>query len=121
MIEIPTRIGFVTESASLSQDQLRQIVHDALQPQVSNDFRQAWEHHDVPLEVYAARTYVPVGVWPIIVQDTLDQPGAAGYHTNDQTGEPYALVEMSTDVSLTLSHELLEMIGDPTGMRLYPA
>jgi hypothetical protein len=49
----------------------------------------------------------------VIVQDTIDQPGAAGYHQTHDDGTPYALVLYGPTWSLTASHECLEMLADP--------
>ena len=59
---------------------------------------------------------VPVDYWPVIVTDNVDQPGAAGYHT-DQNGQPFSLVEADDSWQLTASHETLEMLADPFGNR----
>jgi hypothetical protein len=62
----------------------------------------------------------PVGAWPIIIADTIDEPGALGYHA-DQHHQPYALVKAGAGWSVTASHELLEMLADPWGRRLWAA
>jgi hypothetical protein len=58
---------------------------------------------------------VPVDYWPVIVRDNINQPGAAGFHQDDQ-GRPFALVQADANWSLTASHETLETLADPTGM-----
>ena len=45
----------------------------------------------------------------------------AGVHLNGFTRQPFALVEASRAWTVTLSHELLEMIADPFGNRLIAA
>jgi hypothetical protein len=62
---------------------------------------------------------VPIGYWPILVQEDINTPGAAGVHL-DKDGQPFALVQMSNSWSLTASHEMLEMLADPFGNRLVP-
>lgn len=53
--------------------------------------------------------------------DHPDQPGALGYHDHDPRGVPYIKVFPLLDaadgcsVSSTLSHEILETVGDPDG------
>ena len=54
--------------------------------------------------------------WPVIIRANIDQPGAAGYHT-DENGQPFSLVEADDQWQLTASHETLEMLADPFGNR----
>jgi hypothetical protein len=58
---------------------------------------------------------VPVDYWPVLVLDNIDQPGAAGFHQDEQ-GRPLALVQADANWSLTASRETLEMLADPTRM-----
>jgi len=52
-------------------------------------------------------------VWIVDIVDSLDEPGALGYHADD--GHPYIRVlAQGPDTSITLSHEFLELLGDPT-------
>jgi hypothetical protein len=90
-----------------------------LQKQVTRDFTPIW---GVEAEVAAYRCLkeVPHGYWPIIVKDSLTRPEAAGYHEDD-LGEPYALVRLTDDWSLTVSHEMLELLADPWGRHLATA
>src|SRR5438045_1311323 len=53
-------------------------------------------------------------------QDGLDQPGAAGYH-DDSLGVPAAYIDTGQDPQFTGSHELAEMLVDPTGNSFYAA
>lgn len=46
------------------------------------------------------------------ITDTLDEPGALGFHADD--GRPYIRVlAQGLATSITLSHEFLELLGDP--------
>jgi hypothetical protein len=49
----------------------------------------------------------------LAVQVDIDAPGAAGYHT-DIAGVIFARVMAGEDWTVTLSHEVLEEMGDPT-------
>jgi hypothetical protein len=55
----------------------------------------------------------------IYVWDKVDVPGALGYHDANFRGIPYGVVfteisnQLNEDLSVTLSHEALEMLGDP--------
>jgi hypothetical protein len=54
---------------------------------------------------------VPLGYWPLLIVDEAPQPGS---HT-DASGHPMAFVE-----SIRASHEAIEMLVDPSGMRMVP-
>lgn len=91
----------------------------ALQKQVTRDFTPLW---GVAAEVAAYRSLkeVPHGYWPIILKHSLTRAEAAGYHEDD-LGEPYALVRVIDDWSVTVSHEMLELLADPWGRHLVAA
>jgi hypothetical protein len=88
----------------------------ALQRQVTRDFAPVWDV-SATLDAFARLEDVPLGYWPMII--VPDVQGAAGIHL-DKDGQPFALIEMSDSWSLTASHEMLEMLGDPFGDRLVP-
>jgi hypothetical protein len=90
----------------------------ALQRQVTRDFGPIW---DVSATVAAFPTLedVPLGYWPMIVRDDIGQEGAAGVHL-DKDGQPFALITFGDSWSLTASHEMLEMLADPSAKRLVP-
>jgi hypothetical protein len=90
----------------------------ALQRQAIRDFRKVWKT-EATVDAFPTLEDVPVGYWPILVQDDINTPGAAGVH-QDKDGQPFALVQMSNSWSLTASHEMLEMLGDPFGNRVVP-
>jgi hypothetical protein len=88
----------------------------ALQKQALRDFTPAWGMKST-VDAFARLEDIPLGYWPIVVLKDINEPGAAGFHT-DQNGQPFALVQYSNSWSLTASHECLEMFGDPFGNRL---
>lgn len=55
----------------------------------------------------------------IYIWDSKDKDGAEGYHERNDKGIPYGVVylqiskELKEDWSITLSHEALELVGDP--------
>ncbi len=57
--------------------------------------------------------------WQITILDNSDQAGALGYHDYTPTGKPISKVFAKTDLdfgyswTVTLTHELSEMIADP--------
>jgi len=110
-----TQLALVAETARVSHSQLTRV-SAALQKQAIRDFGPIWSV-DATVDAFASLDDVPIGYWPIIVQDDIGQPGAAGVHL-DENGQPYSLVEYSESWSLTASHETLEMLADPFGNRL---
>jgi hypothetical protein len=90
----------------------------ALQRQAIRDFRAIWDV-EATVDAFPKLEDVPIGYWPILIQEDINMPGAAGIHL-DKDGQPFALVTMSDSWSLTASHELLEMLADPFGNRLVP-
>jgi hypothetical protein len=64
-------------------------------------------------------TVKPAYAWGLYIQEKLDQPGALGYHS-DKHNQPVMYVELTNDVSVTLSHELGEACADQQGSRLHP-
>jgi hypothetical protein len=88
-----------------------------LQQQVDNDLAPAWDVRAV-ISVLAAGTAIPQDTWPITIVDSL--AGPAGVHTNDQL-QPYAEAANDDQLSITVSHELLEMLVDPEGTRVEKA
>lgn len=111
-------IGLVSQTKKISASEL-QLVAAALQKQVTRDFGPIW-HVQATIDAFAQLSDVPLGYWPVIIQDKIDDPTAAGYHDDDHH-QPYALVQYSRTWSLTASHEVLEMLCDPFGNRLVTA
>ena len=90
-------------------------VSAALQKQVTRDFGPLWGV-SATVDPFQNLESVPVDYWPVIVKDDISQPGAAGYHT-DNNGQPFSLVQADGSWALTASHECLEMLADPFGNR----
>jgi len=90
----------------------------ALQQQVSDDFAPQWGV-DAHLTFVPKNTKPPHDAWWLVVLDNSDQAGALGYHDLTPNGHPIGKVFAASDVaygssvSVTMSHELLEMLGDP--------
>ena len=109
-------LAVVSETERITHSQLSRVVA-ALQKQAIRDFRGVWEV-TATVDGFEKLEDVPVGYWPIIVRDDIGEaPGVAGYH-HDKDGQPFSLVKYSDSWSLTASHEMLEMLGDPWGSRL---
>lgn len=117
-ILIPSvQIVVINESTVLSESEVAPVVA-ALQKQVSNDFRPVWGA-DAALTIVAAGTQPPAGSWWLVLLDDSDQANALGYHDLTNEGLPIGKVFVASDLkagtswTVTASHELLEMLGDP--------
>lgn len=108
----------IFNDSTLLPDAEVQRVAAALQRQVSEHFAPAWG-------MGATLSFVPKGErpasgsWWLVVLDSADQAGVLGYHDATAEGLPMGKVFAKTDLdnhlswSVTLSHELLEMLADP--------
>src|SRR5438876_2337217 len=106
-------LALVADTSALGVSALT-TVSAALQKQVARDLVLYWDV-DATLSPVTALEDAPVGSWPIIVRDDIDNE-AAGVHC-DQSGQPMALVTFDSEWSITASHEILEMLIDPFGNR----
>jgi hypothetical protein len=89
----------------------------ALQQQVDDDLVSAWGVR-ADISALATGTPIPPGTWPIKIVDSI--PGDGGVHL-DENGQPYAEAVNGPQLSIAISHELLEMLVDPWGDRFTPA
>ena len=108
-------VALVAETDQIDSGQLARVAA-ALQRQVTGDFGPIWGI-SATVDAFSRLEDVPLGYWPVVVLDQIDDPNALGYH-QDQDGQPYALVLYTQSWSLTASHETLEMLADPWGSRL---
>jgi hypothetical protein len=110
-------VALVPETATSVDPSELALVAAAIQRQISRDFAPVWGI-DATLDAFPALELVPLGYWPdIITQRELGDD--EGFHlTNDR--DPYAIVEALPGWSLTASHEILEMLADPSGTRTIP-
>jgi hypothetical protein len=90
-------------------------VSAALQKQAMRDFGPIWGVQ-ATVDPFDRLEDVPLGYWPILIQNDIDTSGAAGVH-QDRLGQPFALVKAGPLWSLSASHECLEMLADPFGNR----
>src|SRR3954467_9703484 len=88
----------------------------AIQKQVTRDFTPIW---NIPATVNAFQSAdsIPIGYWPMLVVDELPNPADTGFHKTDDN-QPMARVLFTDDWSIAASHEVLEMLADPSGDRL---
>jgi len=117
-VQTPTiQISVINESTVLADADVAPVVA-ALQKQVTNDFRPVWGT-DAELNIVAKNAQPPAGSWWLVLLDDSDQANALGYHDLTTEGLPIGKVFAASDLkagtswTVTASHELLEMLGDP--------
>lgn len=110
-------VAFINETTVLTDTTVRTIMA-ALQVQADRDFAPIWFRSAQLL--FVPKTQVsPPTAWQLIFLDDSDMAGALGYHDLTASGMPLGKVFAKTDaqyglqVSVTASHELLEMLADP--------
>jgi hypothetical protein len=90
----------------------------ALNIQVTRDLPQFWPITAAVSYLPDAR-HIPQGVWPVQLVAHLP-PGEGGFHQT-RNGQPYAKVVTtpgSNEWTIDASHEIIEMLVDPSGNRL---
>jgi hypothetical protein len=115
----------------------------AVQKQLTRDFTPIWGLR-ATLDTFEDLSSVPSDYHPVVVfayadelvgqleraigaqytaqlVDAFERDRLTGLHLNAFTRQPFALVEASDVWSVTISHEVLEMIADPYGNRLLAA
>jgi hypothetical protein len=114
MSALTANVALVSDTSVIDFSQVS-IVAAALNKQVARDFGPLWQV-DATVSAFDRLESVPVDYWPVIIRDDINEPGAAGYHTDDN-GQPFSLVQADDGWTLTSSHEVLEMLADPFGNR----
>src|ERR1700678_4652394 len=111
------QISVINESTVLADEDVAPVVA-ALQKQVTNDFGPVWGAA-AQLGIVPKGTQPPTGSWWLVLLDDSDQANALGYHDLTSEGLPIGKVFAASDLkagtswTVTASHELLEMLGDP--------
>lgn len=98
----------------------------AVNAQLQKHVCPAWGLNPWQCIYYSKAKDVPAGAYRIWLLDDADQAGALGYHDQDPNGVPYGRVFVDTtisyggsdfnganSVSVVLSHEACEIVGDP--------
>jgi hypothetical protein len=115
----------ISNESSVVPDATVKALIKGLQSQVNRDFFPAWGVKCL-LVMGADAGSLATHAMRIHVRDVSDEPGALGYHFNPE-GWPETFVFAKDDMaggagieglSVTLSHEILEMLADP-GVNLY--
>lgn len=112
-----TKVNFINASTVVDDADAAAVVA-ALALQVARDFSAAWG-------IYAELVFTPrggaamPGAWQVAILDDADQAGILGYHDTSKSGAPMGKIFAKTDKdvgepwSVTASHELCELLGDP--------
>ena len=116
-VRVGPTIAIQNSSTVLTDSQVQAAVA-ALQIQLDRDWQAAWGT-TATLAFVSKNQAIPTGAWPLYVLDTSDYAGALGYHDETASGVPYGRIFAKDDIkygyswTVTLSHELLEMMLDP--------
>lgn len=108
------QIALVTHSTAVPDHELA-FIAEAVNAQVI-ECAQAWGVEPTPVVFYSTAQGLPARNCRIMdIVDNIDVPGALGYHTND-AGVVYGrvLARNVIDTGITISHEALEMLIDPS-------
>lgn len=111
-------IAIVNTPSSGVSDTDAEAWTNAIAKQVVEHFGPIW-HTYADLSFFPSADKLPSGMWVVSLLDNSDQAGALGYHDLTPDGMPLGKVFAGTDrqynlsASITLSHEVLEMLGDP--------
>lgn len=110
-------IAIINESTAATDAEIQSYI-PALQTQIDRDFGPTWGFGS-QLQWLAKDDPTLASHWQVVVLDNADQAGALGYHDVTSADLPMAKVFAGTDkqygqsLSVTMSHEILEMLGDP--------
>ncbi len=135
-------VAVVSLTSEVSSRNLMQATA-ALQKQVTRDFTPNWGI-PAPVDAFADLESVPSDYYHVVVfgdpgeladqleleigveraaalMERFEREGLQGIHLNAFTRQPFALVAASDTWTVSLSHELLELLADPFGNRLIAA
>jgi hypothetical protein len=110
-------VALVSHSSAIKQSDLASYVA------AYQDYVDDWlgKHYSVRATIVASPDgSEPPGAWIMYFEDKLKEPGAAGFHT-DSRERPVAYIDAHHEPLFTGSHELAEMLVDPSGNSLYGA
>jgi hypothetical protein len=116
-LTIGPNIAIVNCCKLISADEITKAV-EAIQIQIDRDLVPIW-NLPANLYVYQQSDVLPKNSWVMYIMDTSDQAGALGYHELTEEGNPIGYVFAADDIkyglswTVTLSHEIIEMLGDP--------
>ncbi|MGH2968938.1 MAG: hypothetical protein ACRDK0_07725 [Solirubrobacteraceae bacterium] len=142
LVPLTDHVALVSLTSEVSSRSLMQVAA-AVQKQITRDFTPFWglratvdafddlssvpsDYHHVIVfgdsEELMDRLQFAIGErYAAELIDDFERDRLSGLHLNTFTRQPFALVAASDTWSVTMSHEVLEMIADPFGNRLVAA
>ncbi len=111
------KVAIINASTALHDGEVEAAL-PGLQTQIRRDFAPVWGV-DADLSFVPGKQKPQPGSWWLAILDNTDEAGALGYHDLTNEGLPMGKVFAATDKqyglswTVTASHELLEMLGDP--------
>jgi hypothetical protein len=117
MDKLPIQIGLASRSPSVDFQSLVHVA-GALNLQISRDAAPIWGVAGTVTALPDPDNIGP-GIWPVFVMDDMPD-GMGGYHSTGHN-QPFAMILAGDTWSLAASHEVLEMLVDPSGNRLVAA
>jgi hypothetical protein len=141
-VPLPRHIAIIALTRDISTRSLLQVTA-ALQKQVSRDFEPIWGY-SATVDAFSDLHSVPNDYIPVVLFGNIDELAGevraaigdrrgeqlvdlfqrdeiAGIHMNALTRQPFALVRATEAWTVVLSHEVLEMLADPSGNHLIAA
>jgi hypothetical protein len=104
------QIAIVRQTPALPEDEFLEVTA-AIQKQVTRDFARVWDV-DATVDPFLSLDRVPVGYVRVLVMDDIHREMAGVHETED--AKPFALVTFREDWDTLASHEVLELLADPT-------
>jgi hypothetical protein len=115
---LQVKVGLVDSTGKISSSKLIASAA-ALNVQATRDLPQFW-NINASVAYLPDPRQIPQGVWPIFLVKSLP-PGEGGFHLTKGHNQPYSKVIASPDSddwTIDASHEMAEMLVDPSGNRL---
>ena len=111
-LAMPTiHVGLVSQSG-VSLAELSRLAN-ACNIQIARDFGPIWDV-DAVITAFESLEDVPAHFWPVVIHPYDLTPEPVGMHKVVE-GNPVCFIKHTDTWGLVVSHEILEMIGDPDG------
>jgi len=112
---VAEHIAVISQTPALSLDRLS-LATAAIQKQVTDDFGPIW-NVTATVDCFPTLDSKPQDYLPVVIRENIGVT-AVGVHLSDDAERVFALVTYrDEDWTITLSHEILEMLVDPFGVR----
>lgn len=121
-------IALASVSSDLAVREALRFIAPAIEAQLYQDYAPLWDSDGCAVIAFDSLDKIPrdAEAFPLIVFDDADQEGTLGWHSSDVYGRGHGrafwnvlkdnggtLTKGPLSLSVTLSHEALEMVGDP--------